>query len=199
VALVERLFALGLYSGSGPLIRSVGVTKDRQYAKKKAPAYSTLLQWFKDAATFLGLDPDLYGTHSGRRKGATGAAATDVPDRLFKQHGHWRSERAKDLYVVDRLFARLSVTRNLGLQPALPQQELEAFEREACFSAGRFTVFKFDFYVLPRSTFFQAFFLPSLPPMPPSFCTCLHEPPALNSVSLYFFKFNASLMGADTR
>jgi hypothetical protein len=83
VALVERLIALGQHSGSGPLIRFVVVTKDRQYAKKKAPAYSTLLQWFKDAI-FLGLDPDLYGTHSGRRGGATGAAAMDVPDRLFK-------------------------------------------------------------------------------------------------------------------
>jgi hypothetical protein len=92
-----------------------------------------LLQWFKEAATLLGLDPDLYGTHSGRRGGATGAAAIDVPDRLFKQHGHWRSERAKDLYVVDRLSARLSVTQNLGLQPDISQSELEAFEKEACF------------------------------------------------------------------
>lgn len=133
VALVERLITLGQYAGPSPLIRSVVVTRDRQYVKDKAPAYSTLLQWFKEAAIFLGLDPDLCGTHSGRRGGATGAAATDVPDRLFKQHGHWRSERSKDLYVVDRLPARLSVTRNLGLQPALSQSELEAFEREACF------------------------------------------------------------------
>jgi hypothetical protein len=133
VSLVERLIALGQYSGSGPLIRSVVVTKDRQYAKAKAPVYSTLLQWFKEAALLLNLDPDLYGTHSGRRGGATGAAATDVPDRLFKQHGHWRSERAKDMYVVDRLSARLSFTQKLGLQPTLSQTELEAFEREACF------------------------------------------------------------------
>jgi hypothetical protein len=146
VALVERLITLGQYAGPGPLIRSVVVTRDRQYVKDKAPPYSTLLQWFKEAAIFLGLDPDLYGTHSGCRGGATGAAATDVPDRLFKQHGHWRSERAKDLYVVDRLPARLSVTRNLGLQPALSQSELEAFEREACFfsrlvSKSRFVSF----------------------------------------------------------
>jgi hypothetical protein len=97
VGLVERLAALAGYSDSGPLIRSVVVTRDREYTKASAPAYITLLGWFKEAALLLGLDPKLYSTHSGRRGGATGAAATNIPDRLFKQHTHWRSERAKDL------------------------------------------------------------------------------------------------------
>lgn len=43
----------------------------------------------------------------------------------------WRSERAKDGYVVSRLQARLSVTQSLGLQPGLSISELEAFEHEA--------------------------------------------------------------------
>lgn len=103
VGFVERLAALAGYSGSGPLIRSVVVTRDREYTKASAPAYTTLLGWFKEAALLLDLDLKLYETHSGRRGGATGAAATDVADRLFIQHGHWRSERAKDVYVVERL------------------------------------------------------------------------------------------------
>jgi len=38
-----------------------------------------------------------------------------VPDRLFKKHGHWRSENAKDGYVEDSLEQWLSVSRSLGL------------------------------------------------------------------------------------
>jgi hypothetical protein len=145
VGLVERLVALARYSGPGPLIRSVVVTRDRVYAKATAPAYTTLLGWFKEAALMLKLDPKLYGTHSDRRGGATGAAATDVPDRLFKQHGHWRSERAKDLYVVERLPTRLSVTKILGLQPDLSDTQLEEFEREACFFKRFVTFFLLAF------------------------------------------------------
>lgn len=79
----------------------------------------------------LGLDSEKYGTHSGRRGGATGAASVDVPDRLFKEHGRWRSERAKDGYVVERLQARLSVTQGLGLQPGVTLADLQSFEIEA--------------------------------------------------------------------
>jgi hypothetical protein len=55
----------------------------------------------------------------------------DVPDRLFKEHGAWRSERVKDGYVVNSLQARLSVTSNLGLQKSVCLQELVQFERAA--------------------------------------------------------------------
>ena len=38
-----------------------------------------------------------------------------VADRLFKRHGRWRSETAKDGYVKDALETRLSVTKQLGV------------------------------------------------------------------------------------
>ena len=38
-----------------------------------------------------------------------------VPDGVFKRHGCWKSENAKDGYVEDSLEQRLSVTKNLGL------------------------------------------------------------------------------------
>jgi len=38
-----------------------------------------------------------------------------VPDRLFKRHGHWKSENAKDGYIDDAVERRLFVTRQLGL------------------------------------------------------------------------------------
>ena len=63
----------------------------------------------------IGLNPKQYGLHSLRAGGATAAANAGVPDRLFKRHGCWRSENAKDGYVKDSLTNRLSVTKDMGL------------------------------------------------------------------------------------
>ena len=61
----------------------------------------------------IGLDPKQYGLHSLRSGGATTAANRGVPDRLFKRHGRWRSETAKDGYVHENESALLSVSRVL--------------------------------------------------------------------------------------
>ena len=50
-----------------------------------------------------------------RAGGATAAANAKVPDRLFKRHGRWRSESAKDGYVKDNIESRLKVSQSLGL------------------------------------------------------------------------------------
>ena len=63
----------------------------------------------------VGLDTKQFGLHSLRAGGATAAANAGVPDRLFKRHGRWRSENAKDGYVKDSVAERLSVTRKIGL------------------------------------------------------------------------------------
>ena len=63
----------------------------------------------------LGFDPKQFGPHSLRSGGASAAANAGVPDRLFKRHGHWRSENAKDGYVKDSMESRLSVSRDIGL------------------------------------------------------------------------------------
>ena len=63
----------------------------------------------------IGLNPKQYGLHSLRAGGATAAANAGVPDRLFKRHGRWYSENAKDGYVKDSLTNRLSVTKDVGL------------------------------------------------------------------------------------
>ena len=57
----------------------------------------------------IGCDKSMFGLHSLRSGGATQAAKNNVSDRLFKAHGHWRSENAKDGYVQDSLTAKLSV------------------------------------------------------------------------------------------
>ena len=63
----------------------------------------------------LGYPISGYGLHSLRAGGASAAAQAGVPDRLFRQHGRWRSETAKDGYVEDSIENRLSVSKCIGI------------------------------------------------------------------------------------
>ena len=63
----------------------------------------------------LGYSTKLFGLHSLRSGGATAAANAGVNDRLFKRHGRWRSDKAKDGYVKDNLEALLSVSKSLEI------------------------------------------------------------------------------------
>ena len=56
------------------------------------------------------MDISKIGVHSLRAGGATSAA-----NRLFKGHGHWASENAKDGYVKDDFDSHLSVMKSLGI------------------------------------------------------------------------------------
>ena len=78
-------------------------------------SYSCLRDLFKKKLKGLGYNPDEFGLHSLRAGGATAAANSGVPDRLFKRHGRWKSEGAKDGYVEDSMEHRLEVTKNIGL------------------------------------------------------------------------------------
>ena len=78
-------------------------------------SYTHLRELFKAKLTDLGFDANLFGLHSLRAGGASTAANAGVPDRLFKRHGRWRSESAKDGYVKDSASALLSVSKSLEL------------------------------------------------------------------------------------
>jgi len=78
-------------------------------------SYTCLRELFKKKLSELGYDPEIYGLHSLRAGGATAAANNGVPDRLFKRHGRWRSEGAKDGYVEDSIEQRMEVTKHIGL------------------------------------------------------------------------------------
>lgn len=82
---------------------------------KKALSYSTLRDLFRLALRPHVQDISKYGLHSLRSGGATRAANMGIPDRLFKRHGRWRSENAKDGYIKDALESRLAVSKSLGL------------------------------------------------------------------------------------
>ena len=68
-----------------------------------------------DAFSQLGFPSRLFGLHSLRSDGATAAANAGINDRLFKRHGRWRSDKAKDGYVKDNLDLLLSVSKSLEL------------------------------------------------------------------------------------
>ena len=70
---------------------------------------------FLNKLSKLGFEPKQFGLHSLRSGGATAAANAGIPDRLFKRHGRWRSESAKDGYVEDSIPALMSVSKSLQL------------------------------------------------------------------------------------
>ena len=78
-------------------------------------SYSCLRDLFRKKLSSLGFNVNDFGLHSMRSGGATAAPNAKVPDRLFKRHGRWRSESAKDGYVKDSVESRLQVSQSLGL------------------------------------------------------------------------------------
>ena len=70
-----------------------------------------LLKTFVD----VGLDSKCYSWHSFRGGGASSAANNGISDRMFKRHGRWRLENAKDGYVEDSSESSLAVSISLGL------------------------------------------------------------------------------------
>jgi len=99
------------------IFRNLTKCKDMYILRRddKALSYSRMRELFIQA--FQSFVPDIkkFGLHSLRSGGATTCANLGISDRLFKKHGRWRSETAKDGYVKDSLPDRLSVSKNLGL------------------------------------------------------------------------------------
>ena len=66
----------------------------------KAISYSNLRELFIEAFKPYVSDILRYGLHSLRSGGATAVDSHGIPDRLFKRHGRWLSESAKDRYFL---------------------------------------------------------------------------------------------------
>ena len=78
-------------------------------------SYSTVKSIFLAKLSNLGLNPKAYGLYSLRAGGVSIYVNRGTVDRLWKRHGKWTSEKAKDGYVTDDLKQRLAVTLNMGL------------------------------------------------------------------------------------
>ena len=79
-------------------------------------SYSRTREIVLQAFVELGYPPkNLCGLHSLRAGGASAATNAGIGDRLFKRHGRWKSDQAKDGYIKDNLDSLLSVSKSLHL------------------------------------------------------------------------------------
>ena len=109
IAAIDQKSELRLFRG---LVHTRNGTKLR---KCGTISYTRVKEIVKDKLSSLGFDSRQFGLHSFRAGGATAAANAHVGDRLFKRHGRWRSETAKDGYIEDTVADRLKVSQSLGL------------------------------------------------------------------------------------
>ena len=91
-------------------------TKSRERLRKSGKvSYTRVCELMLSKLSSLVFDTKQFGMHSFRAGGATAAANASIPDKLFKCHGRWRSEAAKDGYVKDSVLSQLSVSQSLKL------------------------------------------------------------------------------------
>ena len=82
--------------------------------RKERLSYTRCREIFKEALKGVEQKPEKFGLHSLRTGGASAAASSGVPDRLFKKHGRWVSDGVKDGYISESVNNQLSVSLNLG-------------------------------------------------------------------------------------
>ncbi|KAL5473775.1 hypothetical protein EMCRGX_G028330 [Ephydatia muelleri] len=115
VGMMEKYFLMD-HTPKACVFRGISVTKEGERLRKTGGlSYTRLRELLLQKITQLGYDPKAFGMHSLRAGGATAAANAGVPDRLFKRHGRWKSESAKDGYVKDSVERRLEVSKQLGI------------------------------------------------------------------------------------
>ena len=118
VSMLEKYFAMGglCHMSHAKVFRGITKTKTGEKLQKSGGlSYSRAREILLEKIKAMGWDPSQFGMHSLRAGGATAAANAGVPDRLFKRHGRWRSDTAKDGYVKDSVEKRLEVSKHLGL------------------------------------------------------------------------------------
>ena len=118
VSMLERYFNMASLSQQSKLriFRGIVVSKSgERLCSQGSLSYTHLRELFLHKLSELGFDAKQFGLHSLRSGGATAAVQAGVPDRLFKRHGRWRSESAKDGYIKDSMPALMSVSESLNL------------------------------------------------------------------------------------
>lgn len=107
VALLERYISMGNVelSSSVALFRPVRLFKSTNsytlYGGKLS--YTRCREIFKECLKTIGVDHNLYGLHSLRSGGATSAVSCNpnLSERILKLHGRWKSDTAKDMYILE--------------------------------------------------------------------------------------------------
>ena len=95
----------------------IGNGSNAKMSTLNAPiSYSRARSVLKIRLESLGYDSKLYGLHSFRIGGATEAGNRGVPHEDLKDHGRWKTDAAKNLYVRSCLMKKLNVSKKLKLQ-----------------------------------------------------------------------------------
>ena len=118
VAMMEHYYKIGKIAHDSclPLFRGITNTKSGQCLRASGSlSYTRMRELFQAKLEDLRFDASKFGLHSLRAGGATAAANAGVADRLFKRHGRWRSESAKDSYIDASRDARMLVSKSLKL------------------------------------------------------------------------------------
>ena len=115
LAMLERYYAIVALPKLSKLrlFWGIVVTKSGEHLRSKGSlSYTHLRELLLSMLSELGFDLKQFDLH-GLRSGGTDAG---VPDRLFKRHGGWHSEIAKDGYGKDSMTAPMSVPESLNLK-----------------------------------------------------------------------------------
>jgi len=121
VALLERYLDIGGVERNSnvPLFRKIRYFKSTNQYKFWGDklSYTRGLELFKNCLKDLGYNEKDYGLHSLRAGGATAAARnnTELSERVLKLHGRWKSDTAKDMYILEDVNQRLKISSNLGI------------------------------------------------------------------------------------
>ena len=91
-------------SSNLPLFRPLTKTKSVIVLGMPSSSYTRCREIFKTTLKDLGYDTKDYGLHSLRSGGATAVITNNdskaVSERLLKLHGRWKTDEAKDMYVL---------------------------------------------------------------------------------------------------
>ena len=101
------LFLFRRILGSGPQAKLSNLNTPISYSQARTILKRFLLE--------LGLDSSHLSLHSFRIGAATAANANGVNAVDIKNHGRWKSDTARNLYIRTPTNQKLSVSRNLGL------------------------------------------------------------------------------------
>ena len=93
------------------MFRALSSSRSTFKVRCQGLSYSRALEIVKDAFKDIS-DVSCISLHSLRAGGTTAAANSGINDRLFKRHGRWLSENAKDGYVKDNFQSLLSVSKS---------------------------------------------------------------------------------------
>ena len=103
----QYIFRSVRYFKSKHVYKLISINRPLSYTRAREIILSTL--------TDIGLNSKNFCSHSLRIGGATAAANNDIPDRLIKEHGRWRSDLAMDGYIKDSINKQLTVSSKLGI------------------------------------------------------------------------------------